>query len=78
MRHRNVVQYGWQLSTQVTESWRGKGSFIFAYQILIKATVLVKFPSDCDGGAAKVLLEFVVKAEVADGVVQDVQFPSFP
>ena len=38
--------------------------------VLIKATVLVL--SNGDRGTAKVLLKFVVEAEVADGVVDDV------
>ena len=54
------------VSAQICKPWEGQEVLISAS----KAAVLVVVPTD---GAAKILLEFVVDSEVADGVVQEVQ-----
>ena len=63
-----MISFG--VRAQVCRLWGGQEVFIFASQILLQAAVLVVVPTD---GAAKILLEFVVDSEVADGVVQEVQ-----
>ena len=61
-----------RVRAQSCRLWRRQNTWILTSQVLIETAVLVMVPSNGDGGTAKVLLKFVVEAEVADGVVDDV------
>ena len=63
-----------RVSAQSCRLWRGQETLIPASQVLIEAAVLVMFLPMVmvDVCAAKVFLKFVVEAEVADGVIEEV------